>query len=150
MILEPIPKPPPMAPVIRLDPGKQTEIKSTGQYCFHRRYDVDDHAHTVSCGTCGVPLDAFEILLDYARSERSWRYYENEITRAKEALEELKAEERKVKARTRNASRKEAEAAVAEERVRAEKARREITEKARDIGQLCRRIEQLARVEMGK
>jgi predicted nucleotidyltransferase len=150
VILEPIPKPPPMAPVIRLDPGRQTEIKQSTHFCFHRQYEVDESTHTVACGSCGIPLDAFEILLDYAQRERSWRYYENEITRAKEALAELKAEERKVKARTRNASRKEAEAAVAEERVRSEKARREITEKARDIGQLCRRIEQLARVEMGK
>lgn len=136
---------PPVAPVIRLDPDRQTEIKREGPYCFHRQYQLDEGSRTVACGRCGTPLDAFQVLLDYAHGERHWRYVDGEARDAAKRLEELKAEERRVKARTKNASKKEADAAVAAERVRTERERMVIAQLARDAGALCRRIDGLTR-----
>lgn len=133
----------PIAPVIHLDPARQTDIKRDS-FCFHRRHMLDEGTKTVSCGTCGAPLEAFQVLLDYAHRERHWRYLDGEAREAEKRLGELKAEERKTKARLKNASRKEADAAVAAERVRTERERTEISDAARDITQLCRRIERLA------
>lgn len=142
MSLELVPDPP-MAAVIRLDFDRQSEIRRDGPYCSHRQYEIDEGTKTVVCGKCGAPLDAFQLLLDYATRERSWRYYDSEIRCAKQQLAELKAEERKVKARTKNATRKEAVAAVAEERVRSERERMVIAELARDIVAAAKRIDGL-------
>lgn len=139
MTLELVPEPA-VAPVIRLDPNRQSEIKRDS-FCFHRHYVLDEYKRTVSCGTCGAPLDAFQVLLDYANRERVWRYLDREAREAEKRLAELKAEERKVKARTQSASRKDAAAAVAAERAQSERERIEISETTRDIVERCRRIE---------
>lgn len=144
MTLELVPDPE-LAPVIHLEPGRQTDIKREGPYCFHRQYELDEGSKAVTCGRCGAPLDAFQVLLDYAHRERHWRYLDGEARDAEKRLAELKAEERKVKARTKNATRKEADSAVAEERARTERERMVISELARDAGALCRRIDGLAR-----
>ena len=133
-----------IATVIHLDFDRQSEIAPAVRECSHRQFVVDGASRTVTCAACKEPLDPFQILLEYAREERSWRYYEAECERAMKRLVQLKAEERRVKERTKRASRKEAETAVAEERLRTETARIDITETARDIAQLSRRIEQLA------
>ncbi len=133
------------APVIHLDPGKQSEIRREGPYCRHRQYVLDEGRRSLECGSCGAPLDPYEVLLDYAQSERRWVHFETEARRAEARLDELKAEERKVKARTKSASRKEAAAAVAAERLRTERERMEISELARDVAGLARRIERTAR-----
>ena len=143
LVLDP---PQAVAPVIRLDFDKQTKIEREGRTCYHRgAFKLDGAARSVNCGTCGAPLDPFQLLLDYAERERTWRYYDSEIRRAEAQLQELKDEERKVKARTKSASRKEAAAAVAAERVRTERERMEISELARDVAGLARRIERAAR-----
>jgi hypothetical protein len=144
MTLELVPDPE-VAQVIRLDFDKQSAIKSDSRYCSHRQYELDEYAKTVSCGSCGAPLEAFQILLDYAHRERHWRYLDREARDAAEKLAELKAEECKVKARTKNATRKEADAAVAAERVRSERERLLISELARDAGALLKRIDGLTR-----
>ncbi len=143
MTLELVPDAP-VAPVIHLDFDRQSEIKHE-KFCRHRKYLVHADTRTVSCATCGAPLEAFKVLLDYAQRERSWRHYDSEIRRATERLAELRAEERKVKARTKNATRKEADAAVEAERVRTERERMVAAELARDAGALCRRIDGLMR-----
>lgn len=144
MTLELVPDP--VAPVIRLDFDKQSTIKSDyTRHCFHRQYQLDEYSKAVTCGSCGAPLEAFQVLLDYAHRERHWRHLDGEAREAEKRLAELKAEERKVKARTKNATRKEADAAVAEERVRTERERLAISGLARDAGALCRRIDGLAR-----
>ncbi|HEU4582673.1 MAG TPA: hypothetical protein VFS67_30660 [Polyangiaceae bacterium] len=139
MTLELVPEPA-TAPVIRLDPNRQSEIKRDN-FCFHRQYLLDEDKRTVSCGTCGAPLDAFQVLHDYARRERHWRYLDREAREAEARLKELKAEERRVKARTASASRKDSAAAVAAERAQSERERIAISEDTRDIVELCRRIE---------
>jgi len=144
MTLELVPDPP-VAPVIHLDPGRQSAFKSDSRHCSHRQYELNDYDKTVACGSCGAPLEAFQILRDYAHRERHWRYLDREARDAEKRLEELKVEERKVKARTKNAQRKEADAAVAAERVRTERERLVISELARDIGGLSRRIDGLTR-----
>jgi hypothetical protein len=125
-------------------PTRQTKITSDRSACRHRQIRLDGDQRTVTCTGCGKALDAFDVLLDYGRGERSWRTWDSLISAAAQNLERLKTEERKTKARLQHASRKDALAAVDEERVRTERMRLEITERARDIGQLCRRIEQLA------
>lgn len=144
MTLELVPDPQ-LAPVIRLDFDRQSEIRRDGPYCSHRQYELDAGTKTVVCGKCGAPLEAFQALLDYAHRERNWRHLDRECRDAEKRLEELKAEERKVKARTKNATRKEADAAVEAERVRTERERMVAAELARDAGALCRRIDGLMR-----
>jgi hypothetical protein len=143
LVLDP---PGPVAPVIRLDFDKQTKIEREGRACYHRgAFALDGASRSVHCGSCGAPLDPFQLLLDYAERERTWRYYDSEIRRAEAKLDELKDEERKVKARTKSANRKDAAAAVSAERVRTERERMEISDLARDVAGLARRIERTAR-----
>lgn len=133
--------------LIRADFGGRAAIKERTELlrpCRHKQTIVDETGRTVECGTCGAPLDAFQVLLEYARKERHWRHWEAEVNRCHNELEKLKQEERRVKARTKNAARKDAAAAVAEERVRGERARIEIIEKARDARRLLERVEFLA------
>jgi hypothetical protein len=140
-----------MGVVIRRDFGGLAQIKEVGADkrlfpCRHLATVVDAVEHTVACASCEAPLDPFQVLLEYARKERHWRGWDAELNRTQQRIDELKAEERKVKARTKNAARKEAATAVADERARSERARFEIAEKARDIAQLCKSIERLARM----
>jgi hypothetical protein len=137
----------PMARVIQLEPGKQSRVTYTGSgKCHHRgSFIVDEGARTVECEACGAALDAFQVLLDYANKERSWKHWQGEVRETQKRVDELKDEERKVKARTKSASRKEAGAAVAAERARTERERMDIAELARDVGGLARRIERLCR-----
>lgn len=122
-------------------PANQTELGPGYRYCAHEAIRVDPEDRTVSCGGCGKALDAFDVLHQYARKERTWRFWEKEIRDKTEALAKLKADERKTKARTKAASRKDAAAAVAAERAQSERERIEISEATRDIVELCRRIE---------
>lgn len=130
--------------MLRPNFGQQSDIEERDRHCRHHSYKLDSTTRTVRCGVCQSQLDAFQVLLDYARDERSWRHWDQERSRQMTQLEELKAEERKVKARLRNASRKEADEAVAHERARSEKERFEIIQAARDMGELARRIERTA------
>lgn len=137
----------PRGVVIHPDFGGLAQVKESNARlapCKHTQTVVDDVARTVECGTCGKTLDPVEVLLEYARKERHWRHWQAEVDRCHNELEALKAEERKVKARTKSASRKEAAAAVAEDRARGERDRIAITEAARDITELCRRIQRTA------
>lgn len=136
--------------VIRHDFGGLAQVKehgasTSGARCRHMSTVVDEVSRTVACHTCGAPLDAITVLLEYARGERLWRGWETEMRRTQDKLAELEAEERKVKARTKAASRKDADVAVEAERARTEKMRTDITEQARDIARMCQRIEHLAR-----
>jgi hypothetical protein len=127
--------------------GKQTDITRRGPYCFHRQYELDEGSKTVACGKCGAPLEAFQILLEYAHDERHWRHWDREATEKRKLLAELKAEEHKVKSRTASASRKDATAAVEHERQATLVRRQAIAEKARDIAELARQIAKLSRIE---
>lgn len=130
--------------IVHLDFQRQTAVAPlTGKgKCYHRgAFALDEEARTVQCHRCGASLDAFTLLLQYAQREREWRFYDVEVREAEKRLAELKDEERKVKARTKTAARKDADEAVAAERARTERERYEITQAARDIAQLARRIE---------
>lgn len=130
--------------VIRADFGKRADIKERTDLlrpCKHEQTLVDEVERTVECGTCGAPLNAFMVLLEYARKERHWRHWQAEVSRCHNELAKLKEEERKVKARTRSASRKDAGEAVAAERARDERERRESICDAREIAAICGRIE---------
>jgi hypothetical protein len=129
------------------EPGKQTEIKRNGAYCFHRQYDLDEGDKTVTCGRCGAPLEAFQVLLDYAHRERHWRYLDGEARDLEKKLAELKDEERRVKSRTASASRKDANAAVEHEQQATFVRRQAIADKAKDVAELARQIVRLARVD---
>lgn len=113
--------------------------------CRHRGYELDAERRAVQCGRCGAELDAFEVLLQYARRERSWRHWDGETVRKRAELAELVAEEKRTKARLRNASRKDARAAVEAERARSEQERQQIITHARELAEQARRIERLAR-----
>lgn len=144
------PTDPPVAQVIRHDFGGLAAIKERGAttsygHCRHMATVVDEVARTVGCATCGAMLDPIGVLLEYARKERHWRGWDAELNRTQQRIDALKEEERKVKARTKSASRKEAAAAVAAERERTERERIEITELARDVAGIARRIERAAR-----
>jgi len=125
-------------------PANQTAVAFEPGFCRHYQVSLDGKQRTVSCSDCGKALDAFDVLLGYARGERRWQTWDTLVREAQERVHQLKVEERKAKARLRNASRKDADAAVAAERVKTERMRIAIIESARDIKEACRRIERLA------
>lgn len=126
--------------------GRQSDItEQRALRCHHHSYKLDARRRVVCCGGCGAALDAFEVLLEYARKERTWRHWEGECIRKRAELGVLQQDERRAKARLKHASRKDAAAAVAEERTRSERERMQIIEAARDIIERARRVERLAR-----
>jgi hypothetical protein len=128
--------------------GKQTEIKRGRRKCYHLGgVALDETTRAVTCRACGDPLDAFEVLLEYANRERKWQYYDKEVREAAERLAELKKEEVRVKSRTASASRKDATAAVEHERQASFVQRQAIAEKALDAAEIMRQIARLARVD---
>lgn len=124
-------------------PEAQNETVGYRRFCRHHRTVLDEQRRTVACRDCAQALDAFEVLRELALGERRWVSREKEAREAAERVARLKEEERKTKARTKAASRKDAQTAVAAERARTERERFEITQAARDIAALCKRIERL-------
>jgi hypothetical protein len=138
--------------VLRPTFGQQSELAvefagTQRGYCRHTQYLLDTTARTVSCGGCGASLDAFQVLLDYARDERNWRTWDRECADKRKLVADLKAEETRVKSRTASASRKDATAAVAHERQATFVRRQAIAAMAQDVAELARRIVRLARIE---
>lgn len=126
--------------------GQQSELADRPlTRCRHHSYKLDSKRRGVRCGSCGADLDPFEVLLEYAHKERTWRQWDAETIRKRAELATLIEEERRTKARVKHASRKDATAAVAEERVRSERARMQIAELARDIIGRAKRIDRIAR-----
>lgn len=139
--------------LIRADFGQRAAIKERTDLlmpCRHEQTVVDEVERTVECGTCGATLDAFSVLLQYARKERHWRHWQREVARCHNELAKLKEEERKVKARTRSASRKDAAEAVRAERERTEESRRRIIAVADDLSRCVRRLHHWARSTEGE
>lgn len=135
-----------IAPVLQFVPGPPRQIKVKGHgyaFCRHVGTEVDAETRTVTCRQCGKTLDAFDVLLEYARKERTWQNWRDQQRAAAARVEQLKAEEKRVKARTKSASRKDSEQAVRDEQVRTEKMRFEVIQAARDVAALARRIEAL-------
>jgi transcription initiation factor TFIIIB Brf1 subunit/transcription initiation factor TFIIB len=127
-------------------PRPETEIKGFRGHCRHDRYEVDTEKRIITCSRegCGAVLDPFDIHVEYAMRERTYRHYRKEVSEATTKLAELKAEETRVKARTKAASRKDAGEAVAVERAKTERMRAEVAQNAADVVRLCRRIVTLA------
>ena len=75
----------------------------TRKHCMHAAVSVGDDFGEVECAGCGVQLSAHEVLLGYARKERSFIFTERHaidtVAKLKANIAELKAEERRVKAR---------------------------------------------------
>lgn len=112
--------------------GSQTEVTRSG-FCQHWQMEIDEGKRTLTCKTCGALLDPFDVHLQYARRERSWRYWDGQRKEAEQRVEELKAEEKRIKARMANASRKDANAAVMAERERWREKRQRLAWKAKEI-----------------
>lgn len=127
--------------------GQQSELAEPRPVapCHHHSYQLEGKRRVVRCGGCGAELDPFEVLLAYARNERTWRHWQGECIRKRAELGALQAEERRTKARLKHASRKDAAAAVAEERARGERERMQMADAARDIVTRAKRIDRLAR-----
>lgn len=123
----------PPAPVLRLVPRAQTDVTRSSRHCKHGATLLCESSRRVSCKECGALLDAFDVLMAYARRERTWRYWDAETRQARLDLEALKSEERCVKARVANALRKDADHAVAEERRKSEATRRAIARAAKEM-----------------
>lgn len=136
---------PKLAPVLQLVPNAQTDVMGDGRRCRHAQTLLDETSRRVSCKSCGALLEAFDVLLSYARRERTWRYWDAESRQARLDLAALKSEERCVKARTANALRKDAEHAVAEERRKTAARRQAIAGVAKEIVNLGWKIMRLAR-----
>jgi len=135
-----------IAPVLQLvpRPAEQTKLRGWGyDKCRHQRTELDSETRAVACRDCGKALDAFDVLLEYARGERNWQHWQREQSAAAARVQQLKEEERKVKSRTQNAMRKDANAAVAAERARTERMRHDAIQAARDVAAAARRIERL-------
>ena len=104
----------------------EVKPKTPRRYCQHRLWIVDPDTRTVACGAeeCGVALDPFDLLMEYANRERRFVDWEGRAREIGKQVDALKAEEKKIKSRTKAASRKDANAAVNDER-RKEAARRD-------------------------
>lgn len=134
---------PPLAEVVRPVFGSQTSVKYSG-FCRHAQTEVDEGVRAVTCKSCGAVLDPFDVLLAYARRERSWHYWDAETRVAQKRVGELKAEERKIKARTKAASRKDAALAVEDERRKGGLRRCQTAEAAKEIARLTAKILRLS------
>lgn len=81
-----------------LEPGLAIAERPTvnGRRCYHRHVEVGEAS--VSCADCKAPLDAHQLLLQYANEERSFLFAcEKARTERKRLEEELASVERKVK-----------------------------------------------------
>lgn len=137
-----------VAQVLRLVTGPQTSIVgSPSLRCRHHQTLLNTESRTVSCGQCGATVEAFDVLLKYARGEINWRSWDSEVHRRRREIDELKLEERRIKQRTAAASRKDAEAAVAEERRKSEERRRLIAWKSHEVARLGQEIQRLCRLD---
>lgn len=134
-----------VAPVTKPGDDDETEITRSGAGCLHRaQMQLDTASRTVRCTRCDTQLDAFQILLQYAQRERSWRYYDREAKQLYAEIDKLREEEKRIKARTRNAARKDAEAAVQAERERWRETRRKLAWYARDLEKVARVMKRAA------
>jgi hypothetical protein len=131
--------------VLRLVPKATTDVTASSRHCRHVGTLLCESSRRVSCKECGALLDAFDVLMQYARRERTWRHWDAETRQARLDLQALKSEERAVKSRTANALRKDADHAVAEERRKSEKNRRAIASAAKEMIALGWKIMRLTR-----
>ena len=73
--------------------------------CQHGRIIVDEAVREVTCAKCGAKLDAFSILLDYAkRDDRAWMTWLGLVAKTKslrEKKDKLESEVRNLKATVR-------------------------------------------------
>lgn len=118
-------------------------------YCRHRHTDLYPRSRQIVCADCGKLLDPFDLLLQYANRERSWRHYETEEqeTRARNAT--LLDEEKRIKARIRSAKRRDVEEALELQRKQLRERERRIEMNAREIAELAGRIARAVRAPKG-
>ena len=90
------------APVLRLVPSSGYTIER-GKPCRHLGLAVVEEQRTLTCKACGAVVDPFDVVLGYARSERSWQQWEAEERKCRARLVDLKDEERRTKARLKHA-----------------------------------------------
>ena len=74
-------------------------------FCKHRNVAVYEDEYRVECSDLEAPLDAHQVLLGFAREERSFRFAErralSQLAKLTEEIEELKRVERNARARVR-------------------------------------------------
>lgn len=136
--------------VVRVAFGSETRIVHPSLArgaCRHISYELDVESRVARC-KCGVELDPFQILLDYARAERNWRYYAREEQQTRERIATLAQEERRIKARIRTARRRDPETAIQEHRKRTATRDRTIAWNAREIEEMAQRIRKLLEREL--
>lgn len=143
-----------MSNVIHIGPGgPATTAVSRGRQsstCGHRSVSVDQHERIVECANCGVAMDPFSVLLDYARGEREYHHWATKVQTQQNAMGKLLDEEKRVKARMKRASRKDADAAVMAERVKWQERLDRIVSNANLISELAGKVERAAGSEQAK
>lgn len=81
--------------------------------CTHQSVLVEEPTREVTCAQCGVVLDAFTVLLQYANRERRFEWSSQDVQREHKArraqCEQLRAEEKRLKARVRAAKKRDPE-----------------------------------------
>jgi hypothetical protein len=143
---EPTDPPPLDSNVVNVDfgggGGTQTSVKHTlsPRACKHVHFELDEQTRVVRCKDCSAELNPFQLLLEYAKRERYWRYYDTEVRKCVTRINDLKSEEQRIKARTRGASRKDAELAVESERQKLANDRDITRRAALEIAELAQRI----------
>lgn len=96
-----------MSDVIDISDARDGSIAiAAEEFCAHRRIIVSKAAREVGCRDCGLLLDPFDILLDYANRDRVFASWRGALGKIKAELAVLKREERNVKARLSRAQRR--------------------------------------------
>jgi hypothetical protein len=95
--------------VLRPKFGTTLTVEDKPSTCSHQSVGVCAQDRTVACNSCGAPLDAINVLLQYAHAERRFSYRRGDLAALRKRVGELKDEEKRVKARLRRAQKKEAD-----------------------------------------
>lgn len=58
-----------------------------GRFCAHRQVSVNESAREVTCNLCSAKLDPIEVIVMFAREERSFCFHQRELKQQIEQLE---------------------------------------------------------------
>src|SRR5262245_54069402 len=97
----------------------EAELLRRQSYCAHDSgWAICEDTRRLSCQLCDADLDPIQVLLQYARREREWKFTRGRLRDQGRKLAHLVKLEKLTKARVRAMSRKDAQAAVDAERER--------------------------------
>lgn len=125
--------------------------KRTPTNCYHQHYGVMLHpaTRTVTCKSCDATIEAFDVLMNYAEKQRSWRDLAGETRVVAKQIDDARKELKRVQDATKRANLKDKNTAIANERRLSLERMKRVFKDADEIATLASRIRQAAAVNVG-